>query len=201
MFIKGTMDFYVRVDDVDPIESLVARFLVPVNATPTGNNSVISTTAYRDIQNQGQFIRVEFQLSCAINFFGENCSCACQGRDDNGGHYMCNNDCGINCMQGFRDPLTNCTRCVLAEGCCKWPWKPHAWIICVNVHLHHHIFWQRACTCAFTTPQNEHGQHFFKFLFLCLYCVLFLIPHMKIFLLGLALQAIIRLASDLFQNK
>lgn len=119
---QGSVNMYARVNDVDPSdvqdEGLVAEFEVPITLNPDINNST-DTAAYPGLRNLGQFLRLAFQLSCEENFYGEDCAQFCIGRDDEEGHYSCDINGGKICLDGFQDPSTNCTQCVLAAECCE----------------------------------------------------------------------------------
>lgn len=134
--LKGSLDFFVSVHDTNPInqeESLVAHFLVPVSLTPNRNSSR-PVMAYSDTRNLGQFFRLGFQLSCTENFYGENCTRYCVGRDDEDGHFTCDINGTPACLEGFQDEATNCVQCVLSEGCCKSLYTyVHAlsWVMCM----------------------------------------------------------------------
>ena len=116
--MQGSMELFVRVEDVDipgDAASLVAIFVIPVNTTQMGISSMI----YRDTRYQGSFLRLSFNMSCSQNFYGEDCTASCIQKDDASGHYICDSHGKIECMAGFQNPLTNCTECSLAPGCCK----------------------------------------------------------------------------------
>lgn len=116
------MELLVRVDDVDfpgeenlgSDDSLVAFFVIPINAT-LGKSPVI----YRDIRFQGSFLGLSSNMTCSPDFYGEDCTTVCVQRDDALGHYICDGQGHIECIAGYQDPFTNCTKCILAPGCCK----------------------------------------------------------------------------------
>ena len=63
---------------------------------------------------------VSFSLTCRANFYGSNCTVHCRPADsDELGHYSCLSDGRIQCLEGYRNETSNCTECVLAEGCRK----------------------------------------------------------------------------------
>ncbi len=97
-------------------DSLVARFLIPIDASPVGDGTLISEPPYHDSRTQGPFLGVAFHLRCAENFYGDYCTTSCFG----GGNTICNSDGSIGCPDGFQNPATNCTECTLAVGCCKF---------------------------------------------------------------------------------
>ncbi len=117
----------MRVDDFDlegdeqypNEESLVVNIFINVNLTTTGNSSFLKDHVYTGESMHGSFIRFSFELSCAENFYGEDCTSTCYERDDEEGYFVCNSDGNLECMEGFQEISTNCTKCVLANDCCK----------------------------------------------------------------------------------
>ena len=117
------MELFVRVDDVDPPEednlnrddTLVAIFIIPVNATQINK----SPTIFRDIKFQGSFLGLSFNMTCSLNFYGKDCTSFCVQRNDAFGHYVCGKEGNFECLTGYQDPFTNCTNCSLAPGCGK----------------------------------------------------------------------------------
>lgn len=55
-------------------------------------------------------IIVQMFYRCAINFYGSSCATYCQERDDDRGHYSCASDGSRQCLNGYTDPTTNCTK-------------------------------------------------------------------------------------------
>ena len=112
------MDLYVRVNDGSPDDqdALVVELTVPISLNPASDNSQ-PVTIYQNPSGQGQFLRLAFQLTCAENFYSEDCSRFCLGRDDEGGHYSCDETGAIICLEGFEGD--NCMQCILAPECCK----------------------------------------------------------------------------------
>lgn len=67
-------------------------------------------------------ITAAFQVTCDSQrgFYGENCDTFCRARDDEDGHFTCDNATGrMVCLRGYRDVRSNCTRCATSDGCCK----------------------------------------------------------------------------------
>lgn len=126
--IQGSMEFFVRVDHVDSgvagaqgivdEDTLVARFFIPIAASPAGNGTFIADPPYRDFRNQGPFIGLAFHLRCAENFYGEDCTRTCFSSDE-GERHVCNSDGFLECREGFQNLEKNCSECALAPGCCK----------------------------------------------------------------------------------
>ena len=54
-------------------------------------------------------IIVQMFYRCAMNFYGSSCATYCQERDDETGHYTCASDGNRECLNGYTNPMTNCT--------------------------------------------------------------------------------------------
>ena len=112
----------MRVDDIDPTtgvdagDDLVTRFNVDLV-----NLSVSTAFIEGDYigDNGIGLLRLSFRVTCTENFYGSDCATFCVERDDELGHYTCDSEGNIVCREGFQNPSTNCTECILAEGCCK----------------------------------------------------------------------------------
>ena len=112
----------MRVDDIDPTtgvdagDDLVTQFNIDL-----ANLSVSTAFIEGDYigDNGIGLLRLSFRVTCTENFYGSDCATFCVERDDELGHYTCDSEGNIVCREGFQDPSTNCTECILAEGCCK----------------------------------------------------------------------------------
>ena len=62
---------------------------------------------------------LSFRVSCAEYFYGSDCGTLCVPPDDALGHFTCSSDGELVCLPGYQNPLTNCTECAPAVGCCK----------------------------------------------------------------------------------
>ena len=110
-------------DDVD-------LFLIDINLTSGINFS--APTTYNGVNGYGQ-IELRFRLSCTENYYGPDCATFCMERNDEQGHYTCGSDGSIVCLPGYQGPVTNCTMCVPAEGCCKYSALLHSYILLHNL--------------------------------------------------------------------
>lgn len=118
------MEYFVRIEDVDISDDydsssndpLVNTFTIPIIFSGSGSDP---PTFHRDLQH-GSALRLFYQASCSANYYGRNCSTYCLPRDDDTGHYTCDQHGQIQCMIGYQNPLSNCTECSLAPGCCKF---------------------------------------------------------------------------------
>lgn len=53
------------------------------------------------------------------DLYGEDCSVPCESHDnDTLGHFTCNSDGEMVCLEGYQNPDSNCTECRPAQGCC-----------------------------------------------------------------------------------
>lgn len=65
-------------------------------------------------------LNATFQVACAPNFFGADCSMSCENRNDSLGHFTCEPVNGTReCLEGYMNVGTNCTDCELRPGCCE----------------------------------------------------------------------------------
>ena len=55
-------------------------------------------------------IIIQMFYRCATNFYGSSCATYCQEKDDETGHYTCTPDGSRQCLNGYTDPMTNCTK-------------------------------------------------------------------------------------------
>ncbi len=54
-------------------------------------------------------LTARFRARCGENLYGDNCSSVCIPRDDNLGHYVCDEDGERVCSLGFCNLVENCT--------------------------------------------------------------------------------------------
>lgn len=114
----------VRVEDEltgSEIQPLVVEFQITLDIPHDPASMAISTITRtsRDPRGQGKSIRLTFDLECVDDFYGSDCGTFCAARDDALGHFTCDSSGDLICLDGFTDPSTNCTECVLSEGCCE----------------------------------------------------------------------------------
>lgn len=126
--MQGSVKLYVQVDDVDPPDqgmedssSLVAQFDVPIDISLGDNRSarVERNTPYPDRIFHGTFLYLTIELNCGDNFYGPECAKFCEPRNDEKGHYICDENGNIVCLEEFQNEASNCTECSLSEGCCE----------------------------------------------------------------------------------
>ncbi len=79
----------------------------------------VSTTDDQIVAQTGKFLGINFELECGEGFYGPDCGVLCTSRDDELGHFSCDSSGNSKCLDGFTDTTTNCTQCLLSQGCCK----------------------------------------------------------------------------------
>jgi hypothetical protein len=72
----------------------------------SGNLSSVITTADTYFNKLFHFA---WQVTCADNFYGDDCSTHCIPMDGMGGHYNCSSNGIKTCLLGWKDPYSNCT--------------------------------------------------------------------------------------------
>lgn len=94
---------------------------VPVSISHNPAAMQISSTGNQLLSDRSVFFQINFELECIQGFYGPDCGLMCTPRDDDLGHFTCNSNGTIECLDGFTDTSTNCTQCLLSERCCKTP--------------------------------------------------------------------------------
>ena len=78
----------------------------------------VDVMAFSDLQNYtGEYgygtLQVSFIATCTEHYFGLDCATFCEERDDELGHFTCDGEGNKVCLQGYQNPTTNCTECML----------------------------------------------------------------------------------------
>ena len=110
-FIYIQLDFQLLVrakdfddnDDDDVVDDVFINMMLDVNTSYTALE-----------QYTGELGRVtllaRFRVTCQREYYGRNCSIICIAQnDDTFGHFTCNQDGTIQCLEGFQNPQNNCT--------------------------------------------------------------------------------------------
>ncbi len=134
--LQGAVKLLVRVDDeLTPGEAqpLILELSVPVNISHNPTQMMpISRTETETHSNGRAFFKISFELECGEGFYGSDCGVFCISRNDDLGHFTCDVSGNIECLEGFSNTSTNCTQCLLSEGCCKCLyWAASLWVPCV----------------------------------------------------------------------
>lgn len=126
LYMQGSLKLYIQVNHVDPASlsndssSLVAEFIVWINATIGENGSAQFDHVppfYRT--DLGSFINLTIELNCEEHYYGAECTRYCEPRNDEIGHYLCDDSGNFICLEGFQNETSNCTECSISDGCRK----------------------------------------------------------------------------------
>lgn len=82
-------------------DQLIASFQGSDDAAPQDGWTILQWST-SSIIPPPQSLRFKFQLRCDENFFGEGCTKECSPRDDDLGHYECDDNGNTVCKQGWR---------------------------------------------------------------------------------------------------
>lgn len=64
-------------------------------------------------------VQLAFRLTCGPDHYGAHCS-YCVDTNDTTGHFSCDPVTGNRvCLEGYQNPLTNCTECIPRQNCGK----------------------------------------------------------------------------------
>ena len=54
-------------------------------------------------------LMMKFRVMCHKNYYGRNCTVFCEAQDnDVNGHYSCNSDGSLRCLEGYENPENQC---------------------------------------------------------------------------------------------
>ena len=54
-------------------------------------------------------LRMKFRVMCHDKYYGRNCTIFCEAQDDDvNGHYSCNRDGSVVCLEGYENPENHC---------------------------------------------------------------------------------------------
>ena len=90
-------------DDDDIVDDVFINMMLEVNASYTAVEEY--TGVLGDVS-----LLVRFRVTCQRDYYGRNCSTFCIAQnDDSFGHFSCNQDGTIQCLEGFQNPQSNCS--------------------------------------------------------------------------------------------
>ena len=123
---QGTIEILFTVYDLDgtvnidhSTSDVVDNLLISPDISAVADDSFSDTMSY-----SGNFSHVQlaFRLSCGPAHYGADCSVYCEEVNDTTGHFTCDSATGDRlCLEGYSDPLTNCTKCSqTAIGCSEY---------------------------------------------------------------------------------
>ena len=90
-------------DDASDVNRALLDFEVTITSVPS--NIMRVSGIYYELQ-------FEYQLQCAQNYYGPNCSTQCIPQDDSYGHYDCDSEGNRYCLPGYTGEESNCTTAV-----------------------------------------------------------------------------------------
>ena len=91
---------------------LIDQLSLPPSAPPTLTTEFPGTF--------GVVLTATFQVVCAMDFFGPDCTQMCISRDDSLGHFSCDPVTGNRvCLDGYTNVERNCTECEPSPECCE----------------------------------------------------------------------------------
>ena len=107
--IQVTFQLYTKARDADfgpsrddDIDDIIINKALEVNTSYT------EMEIFTGILNRVSF-RARFRVMCQQNYYGARCNILCEVQDDDvNGHYTCNIDGSIQCLEGFENPDNNC---------------------------------------------------------------------------------------------
>ena len=82
------------------------------------NTGFTAMEGYTGIRNRVTF-QVRFRVMCQLNYYGADCSRFCVAKNNVNGHYTCNSDGFIRCLEGFENPQNNCKDSELIMHACR----------------------------------------------------------------------------------
>ena len=104
---------YIEARELDPpsafpdvhLDDIFINRALEVNTNFTGIESYNGTGTMNNV-----IMGVKFRVMCQQNYYGADCATFCLAQnDDVFGHYTCNSDGSIQCLEGFKNPSNNCT--------------------------------------------------------------------------------------------
>lgn len=89
-------------DDDDIVDDVFVNMMLEVNASYT------DVAEYTGVLG-GVSLSARFRVTCQRDYYGSDCSIFCIAQnDDSFGHFSCNEDGTIECLNGFQNPLNMC---------------------------------------------------------------------------------------------
>ena len=86
----------------DDLDDIIINRVLEVN---TGYTAV---EQYTGIHNRVT-VPVRFKVMCQLNYYGADCNTHCVTQNDYvNGHYTCDSDGSIQCLEGFENPQNDC---------------------------------------------------------------------------------------------
>ena len=96
----------------DKVDDLVSSILVS-----EALHTAVIFTERRSYRNFGSEITLSFRLTCATDYFGDDCSTFCRPQNGSRGHFSCDMSGNMTCLPGYSNPAVNCTVPICAHDC------------------------------------------------------------------------------------
>ena len=114
LHIQVTFELYIEARDsdagliIDLINSDDDLDAIFIDRALEVNISFTEMEEYTGILNRVT-VQMRFRVMCQQDYYGADCSAFCVAQnDDVNGHYACNRDGSIQCLEGFENPSNNC---------------------------------------------------------------------------------------------
>ena len=98
-------------DGDDTVDDVFINMMLGVNTSYT------AVEEYTGVLG-GVSLLARFRVTCQRDYYGKRCSTFCAAQNNNIiGHYTCNQDGTIQCLEGFQNPQNNCreSKCMFCE--------------------------------------------------------------------------------------
>ena len=111
-YLQVSFQLYIKARDSDPgptddddLDDIFIGHTLQLEA----NNGFTEMKGFTGIFNRVNF-RARFRVTCQQNYYGAHCDTHCVPQnDDRNGHYECNSDGSIRCLEGFENTNNNCS--------------------------------------------------------------------------------------------
>ena len=93
-----------------------------------------NVSSIHEVYGLFNMLQIDFRLYCADSYYGSQCSVFCESTDGKRGHYTCDNQGNMVCLEGYTGEDTNCTTC-------EYIYYPSIHIyIMYNNYIHIHVY-------------------------------------------------------------
>lgn len=117
--MQGEVQLLLPVEERDPT-NVVQLFQVNVTRTAAAADESVSLVreTLSGQPDSNATLEISTAVQCVDGFLGP--SCDCQDTNDDTGHFTCARNGDRVCLEGYQNPVSNCTECIPSEGCCKY---------------------------------------------------------------------------------
>ena len=118
-FIQERLEILLTVYDLDLSSDVTSSsdhlddITIHPNITQASDTftDIMSFTGFYSVSH----VQLAFRLQCSPHYYGEDCSRYCIDTNDDTGHYSCDEAGDKLCLDGYQNPVTNCTECILSQ--------------------------------------------------------------------------------------